>query len=138
MPTRARRRLLGSDTLVGISALSIIHPDSLAVMLQTIVDFTGGPKIAVPSMFLLRHGSGDYIPLELWVQQSFDEGPVSFVIALRDSTAEQCYDRYVLAVHHQEPVEVSTLLLRNILMRKLQPQTTQSCGAGTASVSQGA
>jgi diguanylate cyclase (GGDEF)-like protein/PAS domain S-box-containing protein len=104
-------QMLGNNDLVGTAALSIVHPDSVAVMLQTIIDFTGGPKIAVPSTFYLLHGSGEYVPLELWVQQSFDEGPVSFVIALRDSTAEQCYDRYVLAVHHQEPIDVSTALL---------------------------
>jgi diguanylate cyclase (GGDEF)-like protein/PAS domain S-box-containing protein len=111
-------RLLGSADLVGTPALSIVHPDSLAVMLQTIVDFTGGPKIAVPSTFYLLHSSGDYLPIEMWVQQSFDDGPLSFVLALRDSTAEQCYDRYVLAVHHQEPVEVSTLLLVQFLDTK--------------------
>jgi diguanylate cyclase (GGDEF)-like protein/PAS domain S-box-containing protein len=111
-------RLLGSADLVGTPALSIVHPDSLAVMLQTIVDFTGGPKIAVPSTFYLLHSSGDYLPIEMWVQQSFDDGPISFVLSLRDSTAEQCYDRYVLAVHHQEPVEVSTLLLAQFLDTK--------------------
>jgi diguanylate cyclase (GGDEF)-like protein/PAS domain S-box-containing protein len=112
------RRMLGTDDLVGTAALSIVHHDSLGVMLQTIVDFTGGPKIAVPSTFRLLHASGEYVALEMWVQKSFDEGPVSFVIALRDSTAEQCYDRYVLAVHHQEPVEVSTALLVQFLDAK--------------------
>jgi diguanylate cyclase (GGDEF)-like protein/PAS domain S-box-containing protein len=111
-------QMLGTNDLVGIPALSIVHPDSLVVMLQTIVDFTGGPKIAVPSTFQLLHASGAYVALEMWVQKSFDEGPISFVIAIRDSTAEQCYDRYVLAVHHQEPVEVSTSLLVQFLDAK--------------------
>jgi diguanylate cyclase (GGDEF)-like protein/PAS domain S-box-containing protein len=111
-------RMLGSTNLVGVPALSIVHPDSLTVMIQTTIDFTGGPKIAVPSTFYLLHASGDYVPVEIWVQQSFDTGPVSFVLALRDATAEQCYDRYIMAVHHHEPVEVSTRLLVQYLDAK--------------------
>jgi diguanylate cyclase (GGDEF)-like protein/PAS domain S-box-containing protein len=111
-------RIFGLEDLIGVPSLSLVHPDSLGVMIQTTIEYADGPKIAVPSTFDLLHSSGDYIPVEMWVQQSFDEGPISFLIALRDATAEKCYDRYIMAVHHHEPVETSTQLLVRYLDAK--------------------
>jgi diguanylate cyclase (GGDEF)-like protein/PAS domain S-box-containing protein len=111
-------RIFGLDNLIGVPSLSLVHPDSLGVMIQTTIEYADGPKIAVPSTFDLLHSSGEYVPVEMWVQQSFDEGPIAFLIALRDATAEKCYDRYIMAVHHHEPVETSTQLLVRYLDAK--------------------
>jgi diguanylate cyclase (GGDEF)-like protein/PAS domain S-box-containing protein len=107
--------MLGTQNLVGIPALSVVHPNNIASMVQSTNDFTTGPKIPVPTTFQMLHGSGNYVPLEMWVQRSFDSGPLSFVLALRDAKAEELYNRYTMSVHHQEPLETSMTLLMEFL-----------------------
>ncbi len=100
------KNLLGDQPLIGISALGLVHPEDMSIIARTMADFTGGPRLGVPTPIRLLHQSGEYVPIECWVQKSFATGPVRFVMALRDATPENCLDRFLEGVQQQEPLDV--------------------------------
>lgn len=109
-------RLLGTTELVGSSSIDLVHPNELGLMAQTVQDYQGGPRVAIPTIVHLKHAaSGEYLPVECWIQAVLDSGPVRFVIALRDATTEDYIDRFVFAVQQQEPLDVALKWLVNAL-----------------------
>ncbi len=92
------KALFRRDDLVGLLALDLLHPDDIALVIESAAEFDASPRYPIPTNVRLATDEGIFVPVEVWVQHHGSNDPsLFFVVTLREASAAMHIEHYMLS-----------------------------------------
>jgi diguanylate cyclase (GGDEF)-like protein/PAS domain S-box-containing protein len=121
----AAERLLGWEvaTHIGASALDLIHPDELALAVESMVETVAEAGVKLPLEVRLAHADGSWVPVEVVANNRLEDPAVAgIVMTIRDirerkrmETLLTGHSRVLEMVARREPLEATLDALATLI-----------------------
>jgi diguanylate cyclase (GGDEF)-like protein/PAS domain S-box-containing protein len=111
------------EELRGKDATSLVHPDDLDWVLQSMLQISTDPSRAAATIVRILRKDGSIIPTDLKVGALTNPvDGVAYLVSFRDATSTIAVEEFVASAVHNEPIDVSlSALLRSARAHETMP-----------------